>query len=142
MDDQTKEAKVRGTKQCPRYKSERPSQSDCEGLSHLRNHSAACTTPLEPDVLEHKYYAEGLGLVLTIDKEAGGREELLSVTEIPLSGAPRQAGSARAGLLNEQLGSRRPRGGGNSAVTFPGCYVGRTPEAPRGDCRVRVARPV
>ncbi len=42
----------------------------------------ADTTPLEPDVLEHKYYAHGVGLVLTIDKEAGGREELLSVTEV------------------------------------------------------------
>ena len=42
----------------------------------------ADTTPLEPDVLEHKYYADSIGLVLTIDKESGGREELLSVTEI------------------------------------------------------------
>jgi hypothetical protein len=56
----------------------------------------ADTTPLEPDVLEHKYYAEGLGLVLTIDKEAGGREELLSVTEIPLARA-RRAGQAALG---------------------------------------------
>jgi hypothetical protein len=46
--------------------------------------------------LEHKYYAEGLGLVLTIDKEAGGREELLSVTEIPLARACR-AGQAALG---------------------------------------------
>ena len=43
----------------------------------------ADTTPLEPDVLEHKYYADGVGLVLTIDKQGGGREELLSVTQIP-----------------------------------------------------------
>ena len=56
----------------------------------------ADTTPLEPDVLEHKYYAEGLGLVLTVDREAGGREELLSVTEIPLSRA-RRAGQAALG---------------------------------------------
>lgn len=42
----------------------------------------ADTTPLEPDVLEHKYYAKGVGLVLTEDKEAGGSEELLSVTQI------------------------------------------------------------
>jgi hypothetical protein len=56
----------------------------------------ADTTPLEPDVLEHKYYAEGLGLVLTIDKEAGGREELLSVTEIPIARA-RRAGQAALG---------------------------------------------
>lgn len=46
--------------------------------------------------MEHKYYAEGLGLVLTIDKEAGGREELLSVTEIPLARA-RRAGQAALG---------------------------------------------
>jgi hypothetical protein len=43
----------------------------------------ADTTALEPDVLEHKYYALGVGVVLTIDQEAGGREELLSVTRIP-----------------------------------------------------------
>ncbi len=42
----------------------------------------ADTTPLEPKVLEHKYYAEGVGLVLTLDKEAGGREELLSVSRV------------------------------------------------------------
>lgn len=56
----------------------------------------ADTTPLEPDVLEHKYYAEGVGLVLTIDKEAGGREELLSVTQIPAAEAHR-AGKAPLG---------------------------------------------
>lgn len=43
----------------------------------------ADTTPLEPDVLEHKYYARGVGLVLTVDRSAGGREELLSVTQVP-----------------------------------------------------------
>ena len=52
----------------------------------------ADTTPLEPDVLEHKYYAERVGLVLTIDKEAGGREELLSVTHIPATQARRAGG--------------------------------------------------
>ena len=56
----------------------------------------ADTTPLEPDVLEHKYYADGVGLVLTIDKEGGGREELLSVTEIPPVQA-RRAGQAALG---------------------------------------------
>ena len=56
----------------------------------------ADTTPLEPDVLEHKYYAEGVGLVLTIDKEAGGREELLSLTQIPPAQA-RRAGQAPLG---------------------------------------------
>lgn len=56
----------------------------------------ADTTPLEPDVLEHKYYARGVGLVLTIDKEAGGREELLSVTEVS-PGQARHAGQAQLG---------------------------------------------
>jgi hypothetical protein len=36
------------------------------------------TTPLEPDVLEHKYYAQGVGPVLAIDISGGGREELLT----------------------------------------------------------------
>ena len=42
----------------------------------------ADTTPLEPDVLEHKYYAEGVGLVLTVDLESAGREELVSVSRV------------------------------------------------------------
>jgi hypothetical protein len=37
-------------------------------------------TPLEPDVLEHKFFAKGVGLVLTVDLSGGsGREELLRV---------------------------------------------------------------
>ena len=56
----------------------------------------ADTTPLEPDVLEHKYYARGVGLVLTIDKGAGGREELISVTHVSPAQA-RRAGEARLG---------------------------------------------
>jgi hypothetical protein len=36
------------------------------------------TTPLEPDVLEHKYYARGVGPVLALDISGGGREELLT----------------------------------------------------------------
>jgi len=51
----------------------------------------ADTTPLEPNVLEHKYYAKRVGLVLTIDKEAGGREELLSVSQISPAQARRAA---------------------------------------------------
>jgi hypothetical protein len=36
------------------------------------------TTPLEPDALEHKYYARGIGTVLTLDVSAGGvRDELV-----------------------------------------------------------------
>jgi hypothetical protein len=56
----------------------------------------ADTTPLEPDVLEHKYYASGVGLVLTVDKEAGGREELLSVAHLSEAKA-RRAGQAPLG---------------------------------------------
>ncbi len=56
----------------------------------------ADTTPLEPDVLEHKYYAEGVGLVLTVDREAGGREELLSVTRVDQAEA-RRAGRTAIG---------------------------------------------
>ena len=37
------------------------------------------TTPLEPGVLEHKYYARGIGMVLTVDVNAGGtRDELVA----------------------------------------------------------------
>ena len=37
------------------------------------------TTPLEPRVVEHKFYAPGVGPVLTLDVSgAGGREELVS----------------------------------------------------------------
>lgn len=42
----------------------------------------ADTSGIEPDVLEHKYYAEGVGPVLTTDVEGGGREELLSVEQV------------------------------------------------------------
>ena len=64
---------------------------DYDGLAQT-----ADTTPLEPDVLEHKYYAKGVGLVLTIDKEGGGREELVSVTQVPPSAA-RRAGQVPLG---------------------------------------------
>ena len=38
--------------------------------------------PLEPKVSEHKFYAEGVGLVLALDISGGsGREELISYTE-------------------------------------------------------------
>jgi len=38
--------------------------------------------PLEPKVSEHKFYAEGVGLVLVLDISGGtGREELISYTE-------------------------------------------------------------
>jgi hypothetical protein len=50
----------------------------------------ADTTPLEPDVLEHKYFARGVGLVLTIDVGGGGgREELLSMGKASAAEAKR-----------------------------------------------------
>ena len=35
------------------------------------------TTPLEPDARENKYYASGVGNVLTVDLEAGERIKLV-----------------------------------------------------------------
>lgn len=39
----------------------------------------ADTSGLEPDVLEHKLYALGIGPILTLDVASGGREELLTI---------------------------------------------------------------
>jgi hypothetical protein len=42
------------------------------------------TTPLEPDVLEHKFYAKGVGPVLVVAISGGsGREELLRFRQRP-----------------------------------------------------------
>ena len=38
------------------------------------------TTPREPDALEDKYYAPGVGNVLTVDLVTGERDELISIT--------------------------------------------------------------
>lgn len=38
------------------------------------------TTPLETDLLEHKFYAPGVGNVLTVDARTGGRTELVRIT--------------------------------------------------------------
>ena len=38
------------------------------------------TTPLEPDALEDKYYAPGVGNVLTVDLVTGERDELIGIT--------------------------------------------------------------
>jgi hypothetical protein len=38
------------------------------------------TSPLEPDALEDKYYAAGVGNVLTVDRETGDRTELIRIT--------------------------------------------------------------
>jgi hypothetical protein len=56
----------------------------------------ADTNALEPKVLEHKFYAEGVGQVLTVDVHGGGREDLLSVTTVPAAEAQR-AGQAPLG---------------------------------------------
>ena len=37
------------------------------------------TTPLEPDLLEGKFYAPGVGLVLELDPATGDRTELISI---------------------------------------------------------------
>jgi len=37
-------------------------------------------TPLEPDVNEYKYYAQGIGMVLEVDVISGARTELVQVT--------------------------------------------------------------
>ena len=39
----------------------------------------ADTSPLEPDALEHKFYAAGVGNVLTVDIETGQTEELIQI---------------------------------------------------------------
>ena len=38
------------------------------------------TTPLEPDLLENKFYAANVGNILTVDMTTGERSELISVT--------------------------------------------------------------
>ncbi|PYL76004.1 MAG: hypothetical protein DMF27_10150, partial [Verrucomicrobia bacterium] len=37
------------------------------------------TTPLEPDALEHKYYAAGAGNVLTVDVRTGDKIKLVKI---------------------------------------------------------------
>ena len=39
-------------------------------------------TPLEPDAVEHKFYAPGVGLIVEVDPESGERLELLSVQDL------------------------------------------------------------
>lgn len=43
----------------------------------------ADTAPLEPDALEHKFYAPGVGLVLEIDPVTGERLELIQIIVAP-----------------------------------------------------------
>jgi hypothetical protein len=57
----------------------------------------ADTSALEPDVLEYKLYAEGVGLVLTLGVSGGaGREELVSMETVDAATA-RAAGTAPLG---------------------------------------------
>ena len=56
----------------------------------------ADTNALEPDVLEHKFYARDVGVVLTVDVESEAREELLSMRTVPVAEA-RRAGTAPLG---------------------------------------------
>jgi hypothetical protein len=56
----------------------------------------ADTNALEPKALEHKYYARDVGVVLTVDVKGGGREELLSVSEVSAAEA-RRAGTTELG---------------------------------------------
>ena len=37
------------------------------------------TTPLDTDLLEYKFYAPGIGNVLTVDARTGDREELVQI---------------------------------------------------------------
>ena len=37
------------------------------------------TTPLETDLLEYKFYAPGVGNILTVDAHTGDREELVRI---------------------------------------------------------------
>lgn len=43
----------------------------------------ADTSPLEPGALDHKFYAAGVGNVLTVDLTNGGRREPIKVTRKP-----------------------------------------------------------
>jgi hypothetical protein len=56
----------------------------------------ADTNALEPDVLEHKFYARDVGVVLTIDVGSDAREALLSVETVSAAEA-RRAGTAPLG---------------------------------------------
>ena len=38
-------------------------------------------TPLDPDVVENKYYAPGIGLIVEIDLETGNRVELVQFSK-------------------------------------------------------------
>lgn len=64
-----------------------PRVCECANRGHSRFDGALLTrdtNALEPDVAELKFYAPGVGPVLTLDVSGGnGREELISVTTVP-----------------------------------------------------------
>jgi hypothetical protein len=53
------------------------------------------TTSLEPTVLEHEYYAAGVGPFLVLDMATGGREELISVDSASESAGTGPLGAGR-----------------------------------------------
>ena len=53
----------------------------------------ADTSGLEPNVLEHKFYARGVGPILTVDVGTGGHEELLTVDIAPSTAGTGPLGS-------------------------------------------------
>jgi hypothetical protein len=50
------------------------------GVSYTNCLKTRETTPLEPDLVENKFYAPGVGNVLTVDATTGERSDLVSVT--------------------------------------------------------------
>jgi hypothetical protein len=65
---------------------------------------SADTSTIEPDVLEYKLYAPGVGLVLTLDVSGGaGREELVSTTKVSAAIA-KAAGTAPLGTPYDDQG--------------------------------------
>jgi hypothetical protein len=103
------------------------------------------TTPLEPTVLERKYYARGIGMVLTVDVNAGGiRDELISIDDRTL-GRPNRAVWSGAAHSGHVPGIRSvPRAvslnaGEPSAATATSAVI--APAAPGSDCHRSRAAP-
>ena len=71
------------------------------------------TTPLEPDLVEHKYYAKDVGpvLALAVSKGEPGREELISFTQALTRYGLRMAADRSAHAHR----ARPPEGGGHRA---------------------------
>lgn len=55
-------------------------------INHLCANDCVVTenfAPIEPDVLEHKYYAPGIGVFLEVDLETGDTNELVGCNVDP-----------------------------------------------------------